>query len=34
MRFGVNLGSNDGWPTDTSSRDVIVRIHYLIVPGT
>lgn len=34
LRFGVNLGSNDGWPTDTSTRDVIVRIHYLIVPGT
>lgn len=34
LRFGVDLGATQGSPVDSSSHDVTVRIHYLIVPGT
>lgn len=34
LRFGVDLGEIASAPTDSRARDVTVRIHYLIVPGT
>ena len=34
LRFGVDLGGIGSSPTDSSARDVIVRVHYLIVPAT
>ena len=34
VRFDVNLGATNGSPIDSTSRNVTVRIHYLIVPGT
>ena len=34
LRFGIDLGETSSAPTDSSTRDVTVRIHYLIVPGT
>lgn len=34
LHFGVDLGETASAPTDSSRRDVTVRIHYLIVPGT
>jgi hypothetical protein len=35
LRFGVNLGgTGSSSPADSSARDVIVRVHYLIVPAT
>ena len=34
LRFGVDLGAVQGSPVDSTSHDVTVRIHYLIVPGT
>ena len=34
VRFNVNLGATNGSPIDSTSRNVTVRIHYLIVPGT
>lgn len=34
LRFGVDLGETASAPADASTRDVTVRIHYLIVPGT
>ena len=33
-RFGVDLGDIGRSPADSSARDVTVRLHYLIVPGT
>jgi hypothetical protein len=34
LRFGMSLGDIGLSPTDTTTRDVTVRIHYLIVPAT
>jgi hypothetical protein len=34
LRFDVGLGETSGAATDSSPRNVTVRIHYLIVPGT
>lgn len=34
LRFGVDLGATGSSPSDSSARDVTVRVHYLIVPGT
>jgi hypothetical protein len=34
LRFGIDLGDTSSAPTDSSTRDVTVRIQYLIVPGT
>lgn len=34
LRFGLDLGDIDRSPSDSSTREVTVRIHYLIVPAT
>jgi hypothetical protein len=34
LRFGIDLGGTSNAPADSSMRDVTVRVHYLIVPGT
>ena len=34
LRFGVDLGATSGTAIDSTSRNVTVRIHYLIIPGT
>ena len=34
LRFGIGLDDIGLSPTDTATRDVTVRIHYLIVPAT
>ena len=34
LRYEVDLGGASDRPSDSSSRDVTVRINYLIVPGT